>query len=160
MGMKTKYGVAPYSTVKPIESPEGLFYASQVLSKLSGRYVVYGTSSTYFLACADNAAAASGYVTWTGTTSSTNGGTKLAIAMNIDQFATELPYAASGAAATLTNAVLVTLYSKLIDMYVTSNIQYADNNASQSAFRIVGGDAAENTLYITVLNSKLNQAAL
>ena len=158
--MKTKYGIAPYSGLDPIYGPEMGVYTSNVFSLKSGRYCVYGTSSAGMLACADNAAAISGFTQWTGTASATTLATKISVAYNIDQFATEMPYAASGAAATLTAAVLITIYSKLIDIFVSSNIQYADNAASQSVLRVVGGDVAENTLYVHVVDSKMNQAAL
>ncbi len=157
MSIKTKYGIAPYSGIDPVFGPEIGLKASQTFYVKSGRYLTYDTGDTAFKSTANAEAAISAYTDWTGTGSSTLLATKISMAFNVDQFATELPYAVS-AASTLTAAVLVTIYSKLIDLYV-STYQYADNNASiqDSLFRVVGGDVAENTLYVTVVASKMNQ---
>lgn len=137
------------------------FKASEVLSAKSGRLVLYDISDAYWRLVANGEAVVGGYVDHSLTCSATAGQTKLPIATNVDQLVFEMPYAYNGAAATLTSAVLETIVGKLIDIYVASNIQYADNrdSVSDSVLEVVGGDVNANTLYVKVVASKQNQIA-
>jgi hypothetical protein len=109
----------------------GEFSASQKLPAKSGRFVYWdisdGATSGGWNACTDGIATFGGYVKQHLTTSATKGATKLPI-IDIEGRVFELPYAASGAAATLTEAVGRILLGKKIDLYVDSDgIQYAEN---------------------------------
>lgn len=135
----------------------GAFKASQKLPAKSGRFVIYDTSEAYWIPADDNAAAIGGYVEQSLTTSATAGGTVLPI---IDPKGRifELPYAATGAAATLTATVLKTLIGKFIDLYVDGDgIQYADNAANQAILRVEGGNVDNNTLYVSIKDSVVTQ---
>lgn len=140
--------------------------ASVVLPAYSGRFVVCGTSTGYHIAIATSAAAISGYIEESLTSSSTAGVTQLPLCTNIDMVEFELPYATGGAAATLTDAVLNTtsggLVGKTCDAYVDTNgIQYANvSSNSQGVFLITGGSVANNTIFVRVPNAKIGQAAL
>ena len=150
---KLKYGIADSKQNESYYT--GAFYASQKLLAKSGRFVVYDISDGYMKACADNAAAVTGYVEEVMTTSATNGGTSLRI-IDVRGKTFELPYAASGAAATLTEAVGKALIGKKIDLYVDADgVQYADNAANQAAFRVAGYNVAENTLLVSVLDANI-----
>jgi hypothetical protein len=84
-------------------------------------------------------------------TSSTKGGTKFPIT-DVEGRISELPYAVSGAAATLTLAVAKTLIGKKIDLYVDANgVQYADNTASQAVLQVKGYSVKRNTLRVMVI---------
>lgn len=158
MSNKNKYGVVQGS---PIFSTTGKFGASDVLSAKSGRYVVYDVSETYFRAVNNGENKITGYVEESLTCSATAGNTVLPVALNVADFVCELPYSFDGATATLTQATLDTIIGKLIDIYVASNIQYADNRTTvaDSILRIVGGSVENNTLYVTVVDSAINQIA-
>jgi len=158
-GWAPGYGGEPVYSIRPNGDANPGFLASEVLSKKSGRYVIYDISDAYWRVCADNETKIGGYVDQDLTCSSTNGGTKLAIAQNVDQFCTEMPYAVAGAVGTLTAAVLKTIIGKLIDIYVIGGIQYADNAALQTILRVVDGSVERNTLIVTVLNAKIDQVA-
>jgi len=138
---------------------EGAFYASAVLSAKSGRFVIYDTTSGYWKVAPDNADKITGYVEEHLTCSATSGGTVLSI-ISVRDRVFELPYAASGVVATLTDAVGKTLIGKLIDVYVASDIQYADNATSQAILRVEGYDVAENTLKVSVIDSAIAQDTL
>jgi hypothetical protein len=157
---KLKYGVAP-GYGEPIFSYKGKFLGSDVLSAKSGRYVVYDISDGYFRAVNDGENRITGYVEQALTCDSTSGNTVLPIATNVGLFATEMPYSFDGLVATLTQAVLDTIVGKLIDIYVLNNIQYADNRTvvADNVLQVVGGDVAENTLYVVVVGSVINQIA-
>ncbi len=152
---KLKYGVTDGI---PQYTTEGTFLASDVISKKSGRYVVYDISDGYWRAVNDGEAVVGGYIPEDATCSTTSVD-KFSIATNVDQFSTEMPYSFDGAAATLTQAVLNTLIGKFIDIYVANNIQYADNRTTvaDSLFIVTGGSVAENTLKVKVSSSKMGQ---
>ena len=159
MSNKLKYGLAPGSAEPIFGHALMPFYASQVFSLLSGRYVRFDTDYGYWKICENNASLVGGYVMEGGFTgSSTSGATKLPVIRNVNKCVFELPYAATGAAATLTAAVLAVLYDKLIDIYVASNIMYADNATDQANLRVRGGDVDNNTLYVSVIDSAIGQA--
>lgn len=160
MSNKQKYGLAPGSAEPIFGDALMPFKASQVFSALSLRYVRYDTGDGYWITCGDNESAVGGYVMDAGFTgSTTSGATKLPVIRNVGQVVVEGPYAADGAAATLTAAVLATLYDKIIDIYVTANIMYADNAATQNILRVHGGDVDNNTLYVSVMDADIGQAS-
>jgi hypothetical protein len=159
MSNKLKYGVVPSYGCEPAYTWEAEMLASDVLSPKSGRLVVYDIGDTYFRAVNNGENKVSGYVDQDFTASSTSGNDKIPIAMNCDQFATEMPYATAGAAGTLTAATLKTYIAKLFDLYVTGNIQYADNQQNDSLMRVIGGDVDNNTIYVVVMNAILGQIA-
>lgn len=160
MGARTKYGVrfgTPDFTTKGALYTDGS--TAVVLSKKSGRYVVNDVSDDAFKICADNAAAITGYVEQDLTSSTTSKKTVVSVATNVDQFVCELPYALAGAAGTLTDATLADAKGRQIDLYVASNIQYADVASDQAVFECVGGSVENNTLYVKVIAATmLNQA--
>lgn len=139
---------------------EGAFYASQKLPATGGRFVYYDISDGYWKACTDNITTFGGWVEQAdAVTSTTNGGTKYPI-IDVEGRVFELPYATSGAASTLTEAVGKTLIGKKIDLYVDANgIQYADNAANQAVLQVKGYDAARNTLKVMVIPAYIVQVA-
>jgi len=152
---KSKYantgllGEPEYTTV-------GGLYASTILPAKSGRYLVLDISDACWRAPATNEAAVNGYVDQhleSGKCSATKNGTKLSIATNVTEFATEMPYSESEAAVTLTAAKLVLATGVAGDFYVASNVQYWDNASSQDVLKCVGGDVAEGTVYVVVLSA-------
>jgi hypothetical protein len=160
MSNKLIYGLAPGSAEPLFGATLRPFKASQVFKALSLRYVRYDTGDGYWLTCGDNEAAVGGFVMESGFTgSSTAGATKLPVIRNVGQCVFEGPYAAAGAAATLTQAVLDTLDDKIIDLYVASSIQYADNATTQHILRVHGGDVDNNTLYVSVMDADIGQAS-
>lgn len=143
----------------------GAFYASQKLPAKSGRFVYYDISDAYWKACADNSVTLGGWVEQhtsdltSDATSATNGGTKFQI-IDVEGRTFELPYAASGAASTLTETVGAALIGKKIDLYVDSDgIQYADNTANQAVLQVKGYNVAENTLTVMVIPAYIVQLA-
>lgn len=151
---KLKYGVIDG---KPEFTCMGKFAASQVISRLSGRYVVFDASDDDFDVCADDAAAITGYVEQDLTTNATADVTELPIATNVGDFVTEMPYALAGTAGTLTQALLDTYLGDTCDLAVISSIQYADIATDQDVFVVVGGSVVNNTLYVRVIDSVINQ---
>ncbi|MFA6315701.1 MAG: hypothetical protein WC648_05040, partial [Candidatus Paceibacterota bacterium] len=92
-------------------------------------------------------------------TSATDGASKLQI-LDIQNRYFELPYAAEGVAATLTEAVGRTLINKLMDLYVDSDgVQYADNMGTPgySVFKCKGYSVENNTLKIMVVPAYIVQ---
>lgn len=160
MSNKMKYGLAPGSADPIWGSSLAKMYASVVLNHLSGRYVRYDSGDAGWILCANDEAKVGGYIMESGfTCNATTGITQLPVIRNVNECAFELPYAASGAAATLTQAVLDVLWDKIIDIYVTGNIQYADNATSQTIIRVRGGDVENNTLYTSVIDADIDQAS-
>lgn len=148
-----KYGVI---FGEPKYSYQAPMYGAEVLSAKSGRYVIYDRDLTYWKACTTGESYIGGYVEQSLTCSTTSGITVLPVAVNVWEFATELPYATAGAAATLTAAVLKTLIGTACDLYATGNIQYADAAVTtDSLFIIVGGNVAHNSLYVVVQPAKV-----
>ena len=136
---------------------KGAFQASQVLPAKSGRFVTYDVSDASWISCENDEATIGGYVEESLTTSATKGATSLGI-ISVRQRVFKLPYAAAGAAATLTAAVAITLVGKLIDLYVDGNgVQYADNAASQAILRVEGHDVDNNALLVSVIDSAIVQ---
>lgn len=154
--MGVRYGT-PYFTT------QGEFNADVVLSAKSGRYVVYNYGDDFWDVCGNDAAAITGYVDHSVICGGTDGDTKLPIAVNVDNFVTEMPYAAGGSAGTLSLSTLLDLIggndSGPIDIYATGNIQYADVANSQDLLLPVGGSVKNNTLYVTVLNADILRLA-
>lgn len=139
---------------------KGAFYASQKLPPTGGRFAYYDISDGYWKSCTDNQQAIGAWVEESdAVTSTTNGGSSYQL-VDVEGRIFELPYAASGAAATLTEAVAKTLVGKLIDLYVDSNgVQYADNAADQAVFQVKGYDVSRNTLKVQVLDAYIVQVA-
>ena len=145
----------------PLISVTGAGYtASQVFNKLSGRYVVLSVSDSYWDIVANGEAVVGGYTKWTGTVGTTDG-EKIQTFLDVDKFVTELPYSYDGADAALTQTVLDGLYNKLVDIYVTANIQYADNRGTvaDSVLRCMGGNADDDTLYCICQTGKMGTKA-
>ena len=148
----------------------GGFEASQKLPALSGRFVYYDISSgasnhAGWLACADNSVTIGGFcnhdtdLMTSKATSSTANGTRLPI-ISVKDRVFELPYAASGAASTLTLAVAEALIGKKIDLYVDDNgVQYADNATSQEVLQVEGYSVERNTLKVSVVPAYIVQLA-
>lgn len=154
---KIKYGLC--DNKEDLVLTKGAFGASKVLPAKSGRFVIYDISDGYWKGVANDTTAIGGYLEQSLTTSTSAGATVLPI-IDVKGRTFELPYAAAGAAATLTEAVLATLIGKLIDIYVDANsVQYADNAANQAIFRVEGGDVAENTLKVSIIDSAITQIA-
>jgi hypothetical protein len=155
---KMKYGIIDG---KPRVTTDAPMYASTVLPAKSGRFIVYDTSATYYRAPATDEDAITAYVEQNLTCSATSGSDRLPAVTNLAELTFELPYATSGAAATLTAAVLETLKGKLVDIYVDGDgVQYANASAStDDMFVVQGGSVAENTLYVTVNPAKINQVS-
>jgi len=158
---KLKYGVVGSSQVPLVPFCEGGFLASDVLSAKSGRFVVYDESDAYWRAANSGEATFNGYVEQH-LTFSTTSGAKLPI-FDIRGLTFELPWAnATDVTTQLTQATLDALIGQLCDLYVASNIQYADAGAtSDNIFRIVGGDPNEGagTLYVQVVDTAIQDIA-
>jgi hypothetical protein len=147
----------------------GAFVASQKLPKLGGRFVYYDISETGWKSCTDGIQTIGGWVDQdtdsmpagtyaTGATSTTALATKFPIT-DVEHRIFELPYATSGAAATLTEAVGATLIDHACGLYVSSaSIQYADPTKS-AVFVIKGYDVSRNTLKVEVLLADIVQVA-
>ena len=163
MSNKLKLGIVNSSRTPLVPYTVGAFLASDVLSALSGRFVVYDESDTYWRASNSGEATLNGYVEQHLTCSSTNGGSKLPI-FDVRGLTFELPWAnATDVTTALTKAVLDALIGQLCDIYVASNIQYADSGAtSDNIFRIVGGDpdgGTYGTLFVQVVDGAIQDIA-
>ena len=142
------------------------FAANVTLKAKSGRYVTYDISDGYFSLTPDGVAKVSGYTDIVISDIATSGD-KVPVAMNPHMFATEMPYAAGGSTGTLTDAILLNptaglstaIIGKTIDIYVSSDVQYADDQANDNILFVVGGDVDQNTLYTMVVTSALDQIA-
>lgn len=154
---KLKYGVVPTGQPMRRLADNAGFKASEVLSAKSGRFCVYDISETYWMVCDDNADTIGGYTPSVKSSVGTSGDRFPVFSVAGHWF--ELPYAASGVAATLTDAVGKALVGKKIDLLVASNIQYADNATSQAILRVVDYDVAENTLTVEVIDSAIGSQA-
>lgn len=149
---------------------KGALDASQKLPAIGGRFVYWDISDAIWKACADNAVAIGGWVEQstdslpagtgaTKATSTTKGADKFAI-IDVEDRIVELPYAASGASATLTEAVGAGLIGKKIDLYVDANgVQYADNATNQAILQVKGYDVSRNTLKVEVIPAYIVQVA-
>lgn len=157
-----KYGVVGSSQEPLVPYCVGAFKASQVLSNKSGRFVTYDDSDNYWKTAESGEAKIGGYVEQSLTTSATAGGTKLSI-FSVKNKVFELPYAnATSVTTQLTQATLDDLIGKTCDLYVASNIQYADAGATtDNMFRIVGGDPAKGygTLWVEIIDSFIGYIA-
>ena len=154
-----KYGTTDGKTDEVFT--QGAFAASVKLLAKSGRFVVYDVSDGYWKAAVNDATQISGFVDEVMTASATAGATKLPI-RRVQERTFELPYAAEGAAAALTEAVGKALIGKLIDLYVDANgYQYADNLATplQKILRVEACSVARNTLTVSVIDSAIVQQA-
>ena len=151
-----KYGVR-YG--KPEFTHNAKLLASTVLPAKSGRFVVYDISDGYFKAVATSGSYISGYIEESLTASATSGVTVLPLATNVQECIFEVPYATSGAAGTLTQAVGDALVAKKVDLYVDTNgIQFANCSAtSQALLEIVGFSVPNNTVYVKVVDAAQNQ---
>jgi hypothetical protein len=131
-------------------SPNALpVYASQVFSAKSGRFVNGQVQAGYITSAADGADYLMGAVDFVGTTSSTSGGTKLAVDVSTETIY-EVPAWAS-AATTVTQAIIDAYIGKACDLKVDTNIQYADyDTATDDVLLIVGGSVADNCLYVKI----------
>lgn len=136
---------------------EGAFGSSQVLPSKSGRFVVKASGASIWTAAADNAVKLGGYLEESLTTSAISGETKLPV-IDLRGRTFELPYAAAGAAATLTEVVGITIIKKLIPLYVDGNSnQYANNAAGGGILRIEAFSVANNTLKVSVIDSAISE---
>lgn len=153
-GNKPKFGII-FGRELALFTHKCELLASDVLSAKSGRYLVYDQSDTYFRAVNDGEAAISAYTDWSGTANATSGKTKVEAAFNVDMFVCELPFAAAGAASTLTAALLKTYLGNSYDIYVTGNIQYADVQTTDTIIRVVGGSVQNNSLYTIANNADI-----
>jgi hypothetical protein len=151
-----KYGVV-WGT--PIFGHKAPWLASDVVSKKSGRYCVYDISDGYWRASNNGENKISAYVEHDFTAGSSSGAEEYPVAQNVNAFCTELPYAIGGAAGTLTEALLATYLSLLMDLYVASNIQYADIQTNDNILRCWGGSVSHNTLFVTVVDSAIASIA-
>ena len=145
---KTRYGLIVEAGV-PVLS----FAASQVFKEKSGRFVAQ--SGGYMIAATNGINEICGYVEFVGTTGSSNGDTKLPIDRSCEKVY-EIPIYKTIA---MTEADLRGYIGDTCDLYVASNIQYADltNIAADDILTIVGGDVAEQTLYVQINANKLGQ---
>ena len=160
-----KYGVVDGQPQHTFWGVTGTLITSGLLPAKSGRLVVYDVSDTTWKQCADNAAYITGYVEQVfPTAASCPAGTKVPI-VSVKGHVFELPFARSGAAATLTQAILDAIVGLKIDIYVDgSYIQYADDANSgtagnQAVLLVEGGNLANNTLYVSVVDSAITSQA-
>jgi hypothetical protein len=147
----------------------GEFSASQKLPARGGRFVYWdisdGATTGGWNACTDAITTFGGWVEQhtdgltSGATSATKGATKFQV-IDIENRIFELPYAAAGATATLTEAVGRVLIGKKIDLYVDSDgVQYAENATSQAVLQVKGYSVERNTLKVMVIPAYIVQAS-
>lgn len=147
---KSKYGIVKNNHLAHYTHAIGVG-ASEVFSAKSGRFVELDGGSGDIKAATSGAAALIGAVDFVGTASSTEGGTELPVQTST-QVVYEMPvYDGTTAGVSVSQDTIDSYVGRTCDLYVASNIQYADTNGdTDETFIIVGGDADENTLYVVM----------
>lgn len=151
MGKLAIYGIVHGKFTADI--PRAKIYASQVFKALSGRFVVFDYGDGYWKAATNGENTLGGYVEWVGTASSTSGVTILPVCTKLDN-TYELPFYNAGTNV-LTQALFDAVHGRNIDLYVASNVQYADASATNDGVLIVKDcDINRNTLICQINPAK------
>lgn len=142
--MKTKYGIIN-PTNPLVTTPPMPLAASVAFKDKGGKFVTKDESGNYALSVAADTQIAGWAMVGEFTSSSTAAVDKVPLVVDLGAIF-ELP-----AYSTITEASLKTLIGKTCDLIVDSGIQKADNTASATdVIKIVGGDVAEQTLYVMI----------
>lgn len=150
MGSVGKYGIVKgpqrFSILAPLA-------ASQTLKALSGRFLFRASDDFREITAAD--ATIAGFIDWVGTSSATAGATIVPMNNAADTIY-ELPYYdGSNTATALTATALDAIVNETCDLYVASNVQYANAGASATdVILIVGGNLVNSTLYVKIAPGK------